>query len=282
MPSKGSNIGWTDDTWNPIHGCFKVSDGCQNCYAATQSQRWGHTDRSWTVQNADENVQLQRHHLDWPRGRNPQRIFVNSMSDLFLPREYVPDSLLHDVFDVIEDCDQHAFQALTKHGCEHDNRLLLWDRETARWPENLWMGVSVESANRLYRIEHLQATAAETKWVSFEPLVGPTGIEPADLAGIDWVVIGGESGPADDRREMDHAWAREIRDAAKAQDIPVFFKQSSGRHPERGRRIAERGSNLQEAEELDAESTAYREFPTLPEALREARPDLVEREVASV
>ncbi|AJF28098.1 hypothetical protein SG26_20330 (plasmid) [Haloarcula sp. CBA1115] len=279
MPSEDSDIGWTDATWNPIHGCFKTSEGCGNCYAAVQSQRWGHTDESWTVDNADSNVQLQRDHLDWPRGRDPQRIFVNSMSDLFLPEDLVPDDYLHRIFDVIEDCDQHVFQALTKHGTEHDNRMLVWDREHGRWPDNLWMGVSVESADRTYRIEHLQNTAASTKWVSFEPLVEATGVTPEDLEGIDWVVIGGESGPEADRREMDHAWAREIRDAAKVNGIPVFFKQSSARHPERDRQLAEAGEDLNEAALLGAKRTAYREFPELPPSLRATRPDLADQEV---
>lgn len=279
MPATESDIGWCDDTWNPIHGCFMVSEGCANCYAAAQSQRWGHTEEPWTVNNADENVDTQPHHLDWPETRDPTRIFVNSMSDLFLPEEHVPDDYLHAIFDIIEDCPQHVFQALTKHGCEHGNRLLRWDREHTRWPDNLWMGVSVESAERTYRIDHLKHTAASTKWVSFEPLVGPTGIGAEDLQGIDWVVIGGESGPRDDRREMDHAWAREIRDAAKANDIPVFFKQSSGRYPERGRYLAEVGSTPEEAAHLGGETTVYRELPELPDQLRAARPDLAEHEV---
>jgi len=279
MPTTDTAIGWTDDTWNPVHGCFKVSPGCANCYAARDSQRWGHTDRPWTVDNAEDNVQLQAHHLDWPRDKEPRRIFVNSVSDLFLPEEYISDGYLREIFSVIEECPQHAFQALTKHGTEHENRLLRWDRQFGFWPDNLWMGVSVENADRTYRIEHLKATAAATKWVSFEPLVGPTGVTAADLEGIDWVVIGGESGSEADRREMDHAWAREIRDAAEANGIPVFFKQSSAANPERGKRLAEDGRDVQEAEELGAETTAYRELPELPTALREERPDLADQEV---
>lgn len=281
MPSKETNIGWTDDSWNPHHGCFKISEGCANCYAARQSQRWGHTDEPWTVANADENVHLQAHHLAYPRNKDPMRIFVNSMSDLFLPEEHLSDGFLHEIFDVMRECPQHAFQALTKHGTEHDNRMLVWDRKHGDWPENLWMGVSVENANRLYRIEHLQATAAATKWVSFEPLVGPTGVEAADLEGIDWVVIGGESGAEADRRDMDHTWAREIRDAAKDTGTPVFFKQSSASQPERGRRLAEAGEDLNEAALLGAETNTYRELPELPDALREARPDLAEQEVVA-
>lgn len=274
MPSKDTNIGWTDDTWNGIHGCFKISEGCLNCYAARDSQRWGHTEHSWTIQHADENIQIQDHHLDWPKGKDPRRIFVNSVSDLFLPERFVSHEYLTEIFDVMDECDQHVFQALTKHGTEHDQRLLTWDEEQGYWPDNLWMGVTVEQANRKYRIEQLKSTDAATKWVSFEPLVGPIDITPEELEGIDWVVIGGESGPDEVRRDMDHAWAREIRDAAKANGLPVFFKQSSGYQPEQGRKLAEKGRDLNEARLLGAESTPYRELPPLPDSFLEERPEL--------
>lgn len=262
MPTKDTNIGWTDDTWNPVHGCSKISEGCRNCYAARQSQQYEHTTKPWTVEHADENVMHQRHHLEYPDDKDPMRIFVNSMSDLF--HENVPFDYIHDIFDVIERNPQHAFQALTKHGTEN-NRMLEWDRQYARWPENLWMGVSVETGRRSYRIEHLRATAAATKWVSFEPLVDRVG-EP-DLQGVDWVVIGGESGP--DYREMPHAWAREIRDAARDHDLPVYFKQSAARYNETGRALVE--ENLTR--------TVLRELPPLPDQLADSRPDLLEKVV---
>lgn len=283
MPNENTAIGWTDDSWNAEHGCFKVSEGCANCYAARGSQRWGHTESSWTLDNASENIQMQAHHLANPIDKSPRRIFVNSVSDLFLPEEFLSDDYLREIFDVMHQCPQHAFQGLTKHGCETSDhhgetpRLLRWDEEYGEWPDNLWMGVSVENANRAYRIDQLRQTGAATKWVSFEPLVGPVG--DVDLEGIDWVVIGGESGPADRRREMDHAWAREIRDQAKELDLPVFFKQSSAAKPEQGKRLAEEGATLQEAADLGAETTAYRELPELPTALREERPDLADQEV---
>jgi len=263
MPTKDTNIGWCDDTWNPVHGCHKISEGCRNCYAARQSQQYDHTTEAWTVANADENVQLQGHHLEYPDDKDPLRIFVNSMSDLF--HENVPFSYVHEIFDVIERNPQHAFQALTKHGTEN-NRMLEWDRETGgRWPDNLWMGVSVETARRSYRIEHLRATAAATKWVSFEPLVDRVG--SPDLQGMDWVVIGGESGP--NHREMPHAWAREIRDAAREEGLPVFFKQSANRHNERGKALVEENMTR----------TVLRELPPLPDELSDTRPDLGEQVV---
>lgn len=278
MPSEDTAIGWTDATWNPVHGCSKVSEGCANCYAERESYgHWGHTDHPWTVEHAEANVRLQDHHLDWPTTRQkPLRIFVNSMGDLF--HDLVPFEYVHEIFDVINSCPHHAFQALTKHGAEND-RLLEWDREVGRWPANLWMGVSVESARRAYRIDQLRETRAATKWISFEPLVER--VPEPDLDGIDWVVIGGESGPDEVRREMDHAWAREIRNAAKDRGLPVFFKQSSAPRNEQGKRLAEAGEDLNMAALLGAGSTAYRELPALPEAMADARPDLADQVVVA-
>lgn len=274
MPTEDTNIGWTDDTWNPVHGCHKITEGCKNCYAAAQSQRFGHTEQPWLVQHADENIKLQDHHLDYPREKDPRRIFVNSMSDLFLPRHLLPDDYLHRIMDVIEAADQHVYQALTKHGTEN-GRLRGWDREYGRWPDNLWMGVTVETERRAYRMDMLRETGAATKWVSFEPLVGEVK-SLGWLDGIDWVVVGGESGDPDVRREMDHAWARAIRDAARDYDIPYFFKQSSADYPETGRALAEEHASYNEARLQGGDLTEYRELPdALTPALAEARPDLV-------
>jgi protein gp37 len=282
LPSDDTSIGWTDLTWNPIHGCFKVDPACANCYAAKQSQMWGHTENPWTVDNVQDNLRVQSHHLSFPVSKGPSRIFVNSMSDLFLPKEVdgeplLTDDYLHEIFDVMDEADQHVYQVLTKHGTEHDERLRSWDR----WPENLWMGVSVGTEGSMYRIDHLKDTDASIKWVSFEPLVESTGVTPDDLRGIDWVVIGGESGSASTRRGMDHAWAREVRDAAREVGIPVFFKQSSGRHSEEGRELAERGSSLSEAREKGYETTTIREFPSLPDQILEAKPELEHSVVSS-
>ena len=276
MPSTETAIEWTETTWNPVHGCSKVSEGCANCYAARISQRYEHTENEWAAEHAEENVQLQRHHLDWPYGLDePSRVFVNSMSDLF--HEQVPFGYVAKIFSVIEQCPEHVFIALTKHGAE-TGRLQEWDQEVGHWPDNLWMGVSVENEARAYRMDELDATDAAVRWVSFEPLVGPVETyEP--LQEMDWVVVGGESGPEDERREMHHAWARSIRRAARVADVPFYFKQSSGPKQGHDPELAEDGANPHEAEFLGAGTSVHRELPELPEALREARPDLAEREV---
>lgn len=285
MPSEDTAIGWTDDAWNPIHGCFKVSEGCLNCYAANLSyKRFGHTPKPWTAENAEENVRLQEGYLYWPdKPDGHRRIFVNSMSDLFAPRELVPDHYLNEVMDVIERNDEHVFIALTKHGTETGEihgerpRLLDWDEEYNRWPDNLWMGVSVENADRQYRIDVLDQTDAALKWVSFEPLIGP--VNDPDLSGMDWVVVGGESLMSDEkRREMDHEWAREIRDAAKAESLPFFFKQSSGKHQGYRPLLAELGHDVDYARWHGGtkQLSRYEEFPPLPDDMLAARPDLQE------
>jgi len=285
MPSKNTAIGWTDDSWNPSHGCFKVSEGCANCYAARDShEHWGHTPEPWTVDNLEANLKLQSHHMDWPRSQaEPRRIFVNSMSDLFLPEEVLPDEYLHRIMDVIEEEERHVFQGLTKHGCEttakHGDvpRLLRWDREYGRWPDNLWMGVSVENENRAYRYEQLKETGAATKWISFEPLVGE--VTTLDLEGIDWAAVGGESGP--DFRPMDHAWARAIRDACRETGTAFFFKQSAASRNETDRVLAEAYESPQMARLQGEEAKPYRELPdALTPELADARPDLAEQVVA--
>jgi len=279
-------ISWCESSWNPHHGCFKVSEGCRNCNAErTSFHRYGHTDEEWTVTNAEANITLQEHHLEWPSTLDdPQRIFVNSMSDLFLPPEFVPDDHLHRIFDEIEANPEHVFIALTKHGTEtggrhpDEARIIQWDREYGRWPDNLWMGVSIGTNDRAYRAECLRRTGAATKWISFEPLVGPINDPAGTLAGIDWALVGGESG-GDDRREMDHAWARDIRDAAEDLGIPFYFKQSSG--PKQGHEpeLAEAGADRREAAWQGAGTTLYRDLPELTDELREHRPDLAEWEV---
>jgi protein gp37 len=164
--------------------------------------------------------------LDIPRSWvSPRTIFVNSMSDLF--HRDVPDKFIRQVFDVIADTPQHQYQVLTKRSkrlAELGGRL--------DWPPNLWMGVSVETTGYLFRIDHLRSVAAAIRFVSAEPLLGPLG--PVDLDGIDWLIVGGESGPRS--RPMDPAWAIELRDQCVGAGVPFFFKQWGGRTPKAGGR----------------------------------------------
>ena len=211
-----SKIEWTESTWNPVTGCTKISVGCKNCYAqrlALRLQAAG----SPNYANGFR-VTLHPHALDIPlRWRRPRIIFVNSMSDLF--HEDVPlDFILH-VFDVMSRAPHHQFQVLTK----RSERLLeLSPRLT--WPENVLMGVTVENADYTFRIDHLRQTSAALKFISFEPLLGP--VPDVDFEGIDWVIVGGESGPH--ARPIRPDWVIDIRDQCRDAKIPFFFKQWGG------------------------------------------------------
>lgn len=223
MPEKTA-ISWTDSTWNPVHGCSKVSAGCLHCYAETISLRYGHTSKPWATRHAAENVTEQPHKLSEPlRWKEPRRVFVNSMSDLF--HDNIGLDYIRRVFAVMHKADHHRFQILTKRA-----ERLAEVAPLLHWPHNVWMGVSVEDARATHRIDLLRTVPAHVRFISFEPLIGP--IENPDLSGIQWAIVGGESGDA--RREMDHAWARMIRDACLRQQVAFFFKQSSDRYTERG------------------------------------------------
>lgn len=226
-----SKISWTEHTWNPVHGCSKVSPGCKNCYAERISyHKFGHTDHPWTDEYAEQNVMQKEHKLNEPYSiEEPSRIFVNSMSDLF--HEQISDEYIARVFEVMADLPHHRFQVLTKRAEEAAK----WDW----WPDNVWMGVSVESDRYTDRIKALTQTDAAIKFVSFEPLLGPIG--HVDLSDIDWVIVGGESHKdADERREMDHAWARDLRKQARRDDAAFFFKQSSAARTEMGTALREK------------------------------------------
>jgi protein gp37 len=210
-----TKISWTDKTWNPVHGCSKVSDGCRNCYAEALSLRRGWTRKPWGAQNAKENVMLKPHKLREPFSwKKPCMIFVNSMSDLF--HEQIPDSYLKEVFNVMNSLPRHTFQILTK----RPERCVSWH---GPWTGNIWMGTSIEDSRVLYRLQALKQCNAAIRFISFEPLLGR--IENVDLSGIHWVIVGGESGKG--FRTMNHDWARKIRDLCIAQNIPFFFKQDS-------------------------------------------------------
>ena len=222
--SDQTGIEWTDATWNPVTGCTKVSPGCKNCYAerlAVRLRAMGNP----RYQNGFV-VTLQPDQLTLPfRWRQPRRIFVNSMSDLF--HEAVPDDFIHQVFEVMKRADWHIFQVLTK----RSGRLAAL-APSLSWPPNIWQGVSVENARYVRRVRDLQTVSAAVRFLSVEPLLGP--IPNLPLEGIDWVIVGGESGGR--RRPMAAEWAREIRDQCRAAGVSFFFKQWGGRTPKSGGR----------------------------------------------
>jgi protein gp37 len=223
-----SKIEWTECTWNPVTGCTKISPGCLNCYAERMARRLQAMGQP-NYRNGFR-LTLHPHMLDLPlRWRQPRSIFVNSMSDLF--HNDVPLKFIQQVFDVMRRAPQHRFQILTK----RSERLKeLSPRLT--WPDNVWMGVTVENADYTHRIDHLRQTGAAVKFISFEPLLSP--IPDIDLTGIDWTIVGGESGPG--ARPMPRDWVIDIRDQCAA-EVPFFFKQWGGINKKAaGRRIENR------------------------------------------
>lgn len=220
-----SSIEWTESTWNPMTGCTKVSLGCKHCYAermALRLQAMGQPNYA----NGFE-LTLHEHMLEQPLSwKRPQMIFVNSMSDLF--HEDAPLEFIHRVFDVMRRASWHTFQVLTK----RSKRLLELDPEID-WPTNVWMGVSVENQGYTFRIEHLRQTNARVKFLSLEPLLGP--LAALDLREIDWVIVGGESGPG--ARPMAEEWVIDIRDQCLAAHVPFFFKQWGGIHRKQAGRV---------------------------------------------
>jgi protein gp37 len=221
--SENSSIEWTEATWNPVTGCTKVSPGCAHCYAETFAERFrgvpGHP------YEGGFDLQLRPERLDQPlEWKRPRLIFVNSMSDLFHPD--VSLEFIQRVFDTMVRAHWHAFQVLTK----RSERLAELADELP-WPDNVWMGVSVENQRWASRIDDLRQVPAAVRFLSCEPLLGPLQL---DLAGIHWVIAGGESGPR--ARRMRPEWARLIRDQCLEAEVPFFFKQW-GAHDERGHRV---------------------------------------------
>jgi protein gp37 len=220
-----SGIEWTESTWNPVTGCSKVSPGCKHCYAERMAKRL--QGMGLPKYALGFTVALHEHALRLPlTWTAPQMVFVNSMSDLF--HADVPDGFIYQVLDVIRRGSWHVFQVLTKRA----ERLRVVD-QAVEWPANLWLGVSVESSAYLDRIECLQRTAARVKFLSLEPLLGP--LPSLDLRGIDWVIVGGESGPG--ARAMAGEWVLDIRDQCVAARVPFFFKQWGGMHKKRAGRL---------------------------------------------
>lgn len=218
----GTRISWTQEVWNPVTGCSRVSEGCRFCYAERLSLRFGWSTKPWTAPNAAENVVCHPERLRKPyTWKQPVRCFVNSMSDLF--HEQVPDAFIAQVFAVMADLPQHTFQVLTK----RPGRAATW---AGPWAANIWMGTSVEDARVLHRVDSLRQCGAAVRFLSCEPLLGP--LDGLDLAGIHWVIAGGESGThltgPQHPRWMRQEWARGIRDACVAAGVAYFHKQDSG------------------------------------------------------
>ena len=214
--ASNSHIEWTDATWNPVTGCSKVRPGCKFCYAERLARRL-HAMGQKNYRNGFQ-VTLQPHMLGHPlRWNQPRRVFVNSMSDLF--HDEVPATYIMQVFEVMRRAFQHQYQVLTK----RSDRLLELDK-ALDWQPQIWMGVSVESEKYLFRVDHLRRTGAHVKFLSLEPLLGP--LDRLDLTGIDWVIVGGESGPG--ARPVDPQWVRKIRDCCVSSGVRFFFKQWGG------------------------------------------------------
>lgn len=223
-----TTIEWTQVTWNPVTGCDRVAAGCDHCYALTLSKRLKAMGVAKYQNDGDPRtsgpgfaVTIHPESLDQPRRwRSPKVVFVNSMSDLFHAK--VPVGFIRDVFDVVRETPQHTYQVLTK-------RALRLSRVADKldWPNNLWMGVSVESADVTDRIDGLREVPAAVRFLSCEPLL--SALPALDLDGIGWVIVGGESGPR--ARPMESGWATDIRDQCLDADVAFFFKQWGGKTP---------------------------------------------------
>ena len=232
-----STIEWTDETWNPVTGCTRVSPGCDHCYMFALYPRLTAMGMPGYERSPDE-VQLLPERIRAPLGwARPRRVFVNSMSDVFHPS--VPYDFVNDIFDVMREASEqrgHVFQVLTK----RPGRAVGWwqknqERYGGEWPAGVWIGTSVESQKYAPRISVLARLPAAVRFVSAEPLLGPVNLRPwLDVGAVHWVITGGESGRS--ARPMDLAWARELRDQCREADVAFFLKQLGGR---RGKRSGE-------------------------------------------
>ncbi len=242
-----SAIEWTEVTWNPTTGCDRISPGCDHCYALTLARRLKAMGQPKYQNDGDPRtsgpgfgVTVHASALGLPYTWPGRRVvFVNSMSDLFHAR--VPLSFVRQVFGVIADTPQHTYQVLTKRSVRLRRVAASLD-----WPPNLWMGVSVEDAAQLRRVDDLRSVPAGVRFLSCEPLLGP--LDGLDLTGIAWVIAGGESGP--EHRPVDPAWVTGIRDRCAAEQVPFFFKQWGGRTPKDGGRELD-GSTWSQMPPLD-------------------------------
>lgn len=231
----GTKIEWTEETWNPVTGCTKCSAGCEHCYAAVFAKRLQAMGNARYKNGFKVTVHKDLFHkpLEWVK---PKMIFVNSMSDLF--HDDVSDEDILEIFSTMNKASHHTFQVLTKRA---ERVVALSPRIT--WTDNIWMGVSIENTASMHRCDLLKQTGANVKFISAEPLL--ESISDIDLQGIDWLIVGGESGAKS--RPMEEAWVIELRNLAKKNGVPFFFKQWGGF------RKKENGSELQGA--------TYKEYP---------------------
>ena len=223
--SQNSSIEWTESTWNPVTGCTPLSDGCINCYALRMAKRL----KAMGNSRYSNGFSVTLHHdlIDLPlKWKKPRKVFVNSMSDLF--HKKVPEKFIQQIFNTMSRSQQHTFQILTKRA-----ERLAAIASKINWPNNVWMGVTVESGEYTHRIDLLRNISAAVKFLSIEPMIGP--VENLDLNGIQWVIVGGESGPGS--RTMKQEWVESIRDQCLQVDVPFFFKQWGGTNKKKAGRL---------------------------------------------
>jgi protein gp37 len=220
-----SKIEWTESTWNPTTGCDKVSTGCKFCYAETMAKRL----EAMGNPRYSDGFKLTLHNdkVNEPRKKKKGGvIFVNSMSDLF--HKDVTLQFIQKVFKTMNETPQHTYQVLTKR-----SERLAEISDELEWSDNIWMGVSIENEDFLYRMDDLKQSGAKTKFISAEPLLGP--LPNINLSGIDWVIVGGESGPKS--RSIEKEWVEDIQKQCNKQDVAFFFKQWGGKNKKRAGRL---------------------------------------------
>jgi len=240
-----SKIEWTESTWNPVSGCNKVSRGCENCYAERMAKRL----QAMGTRGYENGFEVTLHSsaLEKPlKMKKPQIIFVNSMSDIF--HEKIPDEYIEEIFSVMNQASWHTFQVLTKRP-ERLERIA----HKLEWGENIWMGTTVEANDYVHRANYLRSSPARVKFLSLEPLIDT--VDKLDYAGIDWVIVGGESGPR--ARVMQKEWVLEIRDRCREKEIDFFFKQWGGVNKKRAGRVLD-GQLYDEMPELCVASPQVR------------------------
>ena len=220
-----SRIEWTESTWNPVTGCTKISAGCKNCYAERMAKRLKAMGQA-NYRNGF-GVTMHPNVLEYPlKWEKPRVIFANSMSDLF--HEDVSLEFIQQVFDVMARASWHTFQILTKRA-----ERMAEIAPLLNWPDNVWMGITVENAACCFRIDHLRNIPASVRFLSMEPLL--SAVEDIDFGSIDWVIVGGESGPGS--RPMREKWVRSIRKQCREARIPFFFKQWGGVNKKKAGRL---------------------------------------------